>query len=87
MSPIIGILIQLIGLYETLIFIYVIMSWFLGAGGGALQTAYRLLGTICEPWVGLFRRIIPLQAGGLDFSPMIAILALYVIERVLLFLR
>lgn len=86
MNAVVYALVQLIGIYQTLIFIYVILSWFLGVGGGTVATIYRLLGTICEPWVGLFRRILPMNAGGLDFSPMVALLALYAIERALIFL-
>ena len=59
--------------YEVLIFIYVIMTWF--PVRGALYDVYRVLGSVVEPYVGIFRRFIPPMAG-LDFSPWVAILVL-----------
>ena len=75
-------LITVIGWYETLIFIYVILSWFRGAAA-PLETLYRLLGTVCEPFVGLFRRIVPMAGSGIDFSPMVAMVALIALQRLL----
>ena len=66
-------LVSIANLYSLLIFIYVLMSWF--PMRGTLYDAYRVLGTIVEPYVGLFRRIIP-PLGGFDFSPWAAILVL-----------
>jgi len=56
------------------------MSWF----PGAYQTAFgQFLGRICEPYLEIFRFIPPL--GGIDFSPIIALFALGLVERGLLF--
>lgn len=80
---VLGIALGVIRFYEMLIFVYVIMSWFIaGARGGILADLYRVLGTICEPYIGLFRRILPatlVGGSGLDFSPFVAILALQVV--------
>jgi uncharacterized protein YggT (Ycf19 family) len=65
--------------YALLVVAYVIMSWFAGRGG-MLFELYRTLGTLCEPYIGLFRRIVP-ATGGLDFSPLIALLVLQYIIR------
>jgi YggT family protein len=59
--------------YEMLIVIYVLMSWF--PMRGMLYDVYRVLGSVVEPYVGIFRRFIP-PLGGLDFSPFVAILVL-----------
>lgn len=71
--------------YTLLIFIYVLMSW-LPMSGGLIYDTYRVLGTIVEPYLGLFRRIIP-PMGGLDLSPIVAILLLnFVVGQVAILL-
>lgn len=80
-SPI-GLLLGAIRLYEFLIFAYVLMSWFPAVTAGSLSQVYRVLASVCEPFVGFFRRILPSAAAGgsgLDFSPVAAILALQVL--------
>jgi YggT family protein len=59
--------------YEVLIVVYVLMSWF--PMRGMLYDVYRVLASVVEPYVGIFRRFIP-PFGGLDFSPWVAILVL-----------
>lgn len=79
------ILSRLISFYELLIFIYVVLSWF-PIGEGILADVYRVLGSLCEPYVGLFRRILPRSASGgvgLDFSPMVAILVLVIVGNLI----
>ncbi|NTU71749.1 MAG: YggT family protein [Coriobacteriia bacterium] len=56
-----------------LIFVYVIMSWF--PMRGMLYDIYGVIGSVVEPWVGLFRRLIP-PIAGFDFSPWAAILVI-----------
>jgi YggT family protein len=81
---VIGLLVSLLNLYGTLILIYVILGWFvMGNRGGALMDVYRMLGTLCEPYLGLFRRILPpvmIGAGGLDLSPLIGLIVLQFIS-------
>ena len=69
-----GILFGIVRFYEVLIIAYVIMSWL--PVRGFFYDVYRVLGSVVEPYVGIFRRIIP-PVGGLDFSPWVAILVLY----------
>lgn len=68
----------LISFYSVAIFAYVIMSWFRPTG--ILYDVYRVLGQICEPYIGIFRRIVP-SMGGIDFSPWIAVLVLQYLIR------
>ncbi|WP_255376257.1 YggT family protein [Collinsella sp. An2] len=70
----------LVNFYEMLILIYIILRWFPLREGGLAYDIAVVLQSICEPFLGLFRRIIP-PMGGLDFSPVIAILALNLIAR------
>jgi uncharacterized protein YggT (Ycf19 family) len=65
---------QLVSFYEILIIAYILMSWF-RPSSGMLLDVYRVLGTITEPWLGIFRRFIP-PIGMIDISPIIALLVL-----------
>ena len=68
-------------LYVAVIIIYCLMSW-LPRSSGIVYDIYEALGKICEPFLGLFRKIIP-PVGGVDFSPVIAILVLQLVVRLL----
>lgn len=68
-----GILDALLRFYEVLIIVYVLMSWF--PVRGMLYDVYSVLGSVVEPYLGMFRRVIP-AFGGIDFSPWVAILVL-----------
>ena len=71
--------------YALLIFVYVILSWFPVGSGGVITDIYRVLASVCEPYIGIFRRIVPLAGGGIDFSPLVALLVLrFVIQGMLL---
>jgi YggT family protein len=63
--------------YSLLILVYVIMSWF--PMPGLVEDIYRVLGSIVDPYLGLFRRIVP-TAGMIDFSPWVAILVLWAVR-------
>jgi YggT family protein len=72
-----SILVQVVNFYELLIFVYVIMSWF--PVRGMLYDVQGVLATIVEPYLGVFRRFIP-AFGGMDFSPLAAILVLQFVK-------
>ena len=85
MYVIIATLYKLIDIYLFLILVWCILSWFpsvQGRGGGTLSKVYDALGTIIEPYVDLFRKLIP-STGGVDFSPMVAMLALILLQWIL----
>ncbi len=68
-----GIWYSLVGIYSFAIFVYVVMSWIPNLG--PLFGVYRFLAAICEPYIGLFRRVLPtawMGSTGIDFSPMVA---------------
>lgn len=70
-----------IQLYSFTILIYVLLSWFVrSAQSPVVGQVYEFLGTVCEPYIGLFRRIIP-ASGGVDFSPLVAMLVLHYLIR------
>ncbi len=74
-------LVSLVDLYVGLIIIYTLMSW-LPNKTGWVATIYNMLHTICEPYLALFRRIIP-PIGMMDISPIVAIIVLQVAVRLI----
>lgn len=67
--------------YVGIILIYVLMSWIPNMRGWVLDI-YRVLGSVCDPYLNLFRRIIP-PIGMIDISPVVAIIVLEVVARVI----
>ena len=63
-----------------LIIARVILSWVPVRQGGLLYEIVAVLDSDTGPYLNLFRRIIP-PMGGVDFSPVIALLALNLAER------
>lgn len=59
-------------LYTVLIFIYALLSF---VAPGVRSPATALLASLCEPLLMPLRRMLPI-VGGLDFSPLVAIVAL-----------
>lgn len=77
----------LISVYVVLIFLYILSSLFFSFGGRvpynrALNAVLEFLRSVCEPFLGLFRRFIP-PLGPLDLSPIVAILALEIVGRLI----
>jgi YggT family protein len=73
-----------INLYAAIVFAYVIMSWFASGVRGPLRDVYVGLAIVCEPYLGLFRRLLPpvmVGSGGLDFSPLIGLFVLQILAR------
>jgi YggT family protein len=78
-----GIVDAAIRFYMYLLFAWVVLSWF-PLREGLLMDVYRVLSSLCEPYVGLFRRFMPVAqvgGGGLDFSPFVALLVLQFVGR------
>jgi YggT family protein len=73
----IALIIRAVGqFYGTLIFIYVLMSWF--PMRGAFFEIFRVLGSVVEPYLSIFRNIIP-PIGAFDFSPLVAYFVLQIV--------
>lgn len=70
------------GVYVLLILVYILMSWLPPSVTGPLAGVRRFLAEVCEPYLRLFRRVIP-SVGPLDLSPIVAIVALTVGARAL----
>ena len=59
--------------YGFLIIGYVLLSWF--PASGTVWEIRRVLGTVVEPYLGLFRRIVPM-VGMFDITPLVGLLVL-----------
>jgi YggT family protein len=71
-----------VGVYILAILAYIIVS--LVQLPYSLRPVQRFLYDACEPYLRLWRRLLPLSMGGIDFSPMVAVLALIAVERILI---
>ncbi len=85
-TDIAGYLSTLIYVYTLLIILYIVIQllFSLGVRPPYSRTTDRVLGflrDICEPFLRIFRRVLP-QFGGIDFSPMLAIFSLYIVNAV-----
>jgi YggT family protein len=63
-----------VSVYLLAIFLYIILSWI--RLPYSLSGVQRFLYDVCEPYLRVWRRILPLQFGPIDLSPMVGILAL-----------
>jgi YggT family protein len=70
-------------LYSIVLIAYILMSWVRLPYSVALDRIQRFLYDVSEPYLRIFRRILPM-AGGFDFSPLIALLALGAINRLVI---
>jgi YggT family protein len=70
-----------IWVYILLIFIYVLSSWVRLPYSPWLRRIQDFLRDVCEPYLRLFRRVLP-SFGPLDLSPVVAVIALIVLMRV-----
>jgi YggT family protein len=76
----------LVNVYILLIIAYILSSLFLAFGGRVPYARWSsailgFLRDVCEPYLALFRRFIP-SFGPLDFSPVVAIIALRIVGSV-----
>ncbi len=69
----------LVSLYTFIIFVYCIFSWFPIPRDGILADVDSFLATLCDPFLDIFRKIVPTIGGAVDISPIVAILALQLI--------
>jgi YggT family protein len=85
-NNLIRLLIQALSVYSWLIIIRILLSWIPLPENASLRSIYRVLYQVTEPYLALFRRIIPsVGAGGmgLDLSPMLGILVIFVVQNLL----
>jgi uncharacterized protein YggT (Ycf19 family) len=71
-----------IGVYVLVILVYIITSWIRLPYSPWLNRVQRFLYDVCDPYLRLFRRIVP-PLGPLDLSPMLAVIVLLVVQQLL----
>jgi YggT family protein len=76
----------LIYVYTLLIILYIVIQLLFSVGlrppySRATDTVLGFLRDVCEPFLRLFRRLIP-SFGGFDFSPILAILTLSLVNSI-----
>ncbi len=71
------------GLYWLVIFVYILTSWLRLPYSPTLNRIQRFLYDVCEPYLRVFRRLLP-STGAIDLSPMLALIFLIVIDRFLI---
>jgi YggT family protein len=72
--------------YILLIFIYILTNWMFSFGvrmpyNRFADAIVNFLRDVCEPYLRLYRRLIP-PIGMIDITPIIAIVVLYILDRV-----
>jgi YggT family protein len=68
------------GVYVLVLILYVLTSWV--QLPYSLKPVQRFLYDVCEPYLRFWRRILPFRAGPIDFSPMVAIIALGIVSQI-----
>lgn len=76
----------LIYIYTLLILLHIVVQWLLAFGvrppySRASDAILGFLRDVCEPFLRLFRRLIP-SFGGIDFSPILAIITLEIVNSI-----
>ena len=75
-------IVSLADAYSMVIFVYIILSWF-PTDRCILADIYRILGKVCDPYLNLFKKLIPPIGGMVDVTPIIALLVLQFGARLL----
>jgi YggT family protein len=71
-----------IRVYILVILVYIILSWIRLPYSPWLNRIQRFLYDVCDPYLRIFRRIVP-AFGPLDLSPMLAVISLLVLQSLL----
>jgi YggT family protein len=76
MNPVV-IIANFVAIYSFLILIRVLLTWFPNVDW--YNQPFRLLSELTDPYLNLFRSFIP-PLGGMDFSPIVALLVLQLVQ-------
>lgn len=73
----------LFNFYSFLVLAYCLLNWFPIRSGGLMEDIGAVLQSIVGPYLNLFRRFLP-PMGGIDWSPVLAILVLNLLENLII---
>jgi YggT family protein len=74
-----------VSIYGLVLLAYILTSWLRLPYSPTLNRIQRFLYDVCEPYLRIFRRLLP-SAGAIDFSPILAFIALGAIDRLLIWI-
>ena len=88
MNSLLGLIIQLINLYQFILLIYIVATWLLNfniinSSNRFVFSAMEAMHRLCEPSLRLVRKYVP-NLGSIDISPVIVYLALWFIKSLLI---
>ena len=85
--PIIELVDKAFQIYTLLLLARIIMSWIRLPDSPPINTISRFIEDVTEPFLGLFRRLLPMASFGgmgIDFSPIIAFFVLQMLHGVVI---
>jgi YggT family protein len=69
--------------YSLTIIAYILTSWLRLPYSPMINRIQRFLYDVCEPYLRIFRRFLP-SFGGLDLSPTVALIVLWVVSGIVI---
>ena len=88
MNSLLGLIIQIINLYQFLLLIYIIATWLvnfniINVSNKFVYSIMEVLYRLCEPSLNIVRRYIP-NFGNIDISPVIVYLGLWFLRSLII---
>ena len=88
MNSLLGLIIQIINLYQFLLLVYIIATWLvnfniINTSNRFIYSIMGILYRLCEPSLNIVRRYIP-NFGNLDISPVIVYLGLWFLKNLII---
>ncbi len=88
MISLLGLLIQIINLFQFILIVYIIGTWLINfniinTGNRFVYSLMEAMYRLCEPSLNLVRKYIP-TFGSIDLSPIVVYLALWFIKSLLI---
>jgi len=71
-----------VGVYIVAILAYILTSWV--QLPYSLKPVQRFLFDVCDPYLRFWRRMLPFRTGPIDFSPLVAVAALVLLEQIVI---
>ena len=88
MNSVLGLIIQIISLYQFLLLVYIIATWLvnfniINVSNKFVYSIMEVLYRLCEPSLNIVRRYIP-NFGNIDISPVIVYLGLWFLRNLII---
>ena len=88
MNSVLGLIIQIISLYQFLLLVYIIATWLvnfniINVSNKFVYSMMEVLYRLCEPSLNIVRRYIP-NFGTIDISPVIVYLGLWFLKNLII---